>query len=109
MHGPPGAEISAKNHHNRFEEICRFERRSPMQKGIATLIASLAALAVSTAPVAAKNSGDRKAEEKPASPSCHSYVQNPDGSWTPIPCQEVGPPTQTQHKSRGRDEDDTDR
>jgi hypothetical protein len=80
-----------------------------MQKGIATALASIAALAVAAAPALAKNAGAQKAEEKPASSSCHSYVQNPDGSWTPIPCQEVGPPTQTQHKSRGRDEDDTDR
>jgi hypothetical protein len=104
-------KTTAKNRHNRFEEICRFERRPPMQKGFAVIVASLAALAVSTAPLQAKNSGDRKAEEKPASQSCHSYVQNPDGSWTPVPCQEVGPPTHTQHKSpeRGQGEDDTER
>jgi hypothetical protein len=78
-----------------------------MRHGIAIVIASFAALAVSAAPVAAKNSGDQKAEEKTASQSCHSYVQNPDGSWTPVPCQEVGAPTHTQHKSPSRGEDDT--
>jgi hypothetical protein len=80
-----------------------------MRKGIAIALASIAALAVAAAPASAKNAGDRKTEEKPASSSCHSYVQNPDGSWTPIPCREVGPPTPKQHKSKGRDEDDTDR
>jgi hypothetical protein len=80
-----------------------------MRKATATLLASLAALAVSTAPAPARNSGDRKAEERPASSSCHSYVQNPDGSWTPVPCREIGPPTHTQQKSRDRGEDDTDR
>ena len=80
-----------------------------MRKGIAVALASFAALAVAAAPALAKNAGAQKAEEKPASSSCHSYVQNPDGSWTPIPCQELGAPTtHTQHKSRGRNEDDND-
>jgi hypothetical protein len=80
-----------------------------MQKGTVIVFTSFAALAMAAAPALAKNAGDRKAEEKPASSSCHSYVQNPDGSWTPIPCQEIGPPTPKQHKSKGRGEDDTDR
>lgn len=80
-----------------------------MRKGIAIAVGSLAALAVAAAPAPAKNAGAQKAEEKPASSSCHSYVQNPDGSWTPTPCQEVGAPPHTQHKSRSRDQDDTDR
>jgi hypothetical protein len=80
-----------------------------MRKGTVIAFTSFAALAMAAAPAQAKNAGDRKAEEKPASSSCHSYVQNPDGSWTPIPCQELGPPTHTQQKSRGRDEDDNDR
>jgi hypothetical protein len=79
-----------------------------MRKGFTIVFASVAATALATAPAmsATKNSGDQKAEEKQDSSSCHSYVQNPDGSWTPIPCQEVGAPTHTQHKSSGRDEDD---
>jgi hypothetical protein len=80
-----------------------------MRKGTVIAFTSFAALAMAAAPALAKNAGDRKTEEKPASPSCHSYVQNPDGSWTPIPCQEIGPPTPKQHKSKGRGEDDTDR
>ena len=81
-----------------------------MRKRTAIALASCAALAMAAAaPALAKNAGAQKAEERPDSSSCHSYVQNPDGSWTPIPCQEVGPPTHTQHKSRSRDDDDTDR
>ena len=80
-----------------------------MRKGLVVALISFAALAVAATPTLAKNARAQKAGEKPASSSCHSYVQNPDGSWTPISCQEVGAPTHTLHKSRGRDEDDTDR
>ncbi len=78
-----------------------------MQKGIA--IVPLVALAVLTAPATARNSGAQKDDEKPASSSCHSYVQNPDGSWIPVPCQEVSPGTQSQHKSPARSEGDANR
>src|SRR5262245_27007177 len=100
--------ISGRKLPHRFMTI-RPGRRTVMRKGFAIVFASVTATALVTAPVlaAAKNSGDQKAEEKQDSSSCHSYVQNPDGSWTPIPCQEVGPPpTHTQHKSSGRGEDD---
>jgi hypothetical protein len=79
-----------------------------MRKGTTVALASLAALAVLAAPVLAKSPGAEKAEEKQVSSPCHSYVQNPDGSWTPVPCQEIGAPTQTQHKSPGARHDDND-
>jgi hypothetical protein len=82
--------------------------RPRMRKGTAAALVSLAALAVLAAPVLAKSPGAEKAEEKQVSSPCHSYVQNPDGSWTPVPCQEIGAPTQKQHKSPGRHDDDTD-
>ena len=74
---------------------------------------SIAALAVLTAPVLAKNSSTPKIDDTPASSSasssCHAYQQAPDGSWNPLPCQEGGgaPQASTQHKSaaRGSDED----
>ncbi len=78
-----------------------------MQKG--TAIVPLVALAVLTAPATARNSGAQKDDEKPASSSCHSYVQNPDGSWIPVPCQEVSPGTQSRHKSPARSEGDANR
>lgn len=74
---------------------------------------SVAALAMLTAPVLAKNSNTQKIDDtstsSPASSSCHAYQQAPDGSWNPLPCQESGGASQaqTQHKSatRGSDED----
>jgi hypothetical protein len=81
-----------------------------MRKGNAAALALLAALAVSAAPVPAKSPSTEKTEEKQVSSPCHSYVQNPDGSWTPVPCQEIGAPTQSQHKSPGaRHENDDHR
>lgn len=76
-----------------------------------TILASLVTLAVTAVPAAAasQNSGDQKAGERQDSSSCHSYVQNPDGSWSPIPCQEIGPSTHPPHKSSGQGEDDPHR
>ena len=102
------------------EDISVFPLAMPLLSGpgtIATILLltsqagndmrKLTAIAVAIAPPSlAKNAGAQKAEEKPASSACHSYVQNPDGSWAPAPCQEVGQPTHTQHKSRDRNEDD---
>ncbi|QDP25851.1 hypothetical protein [Bradyrhizobium cosmicum] len=63
---------------------------------------ALAAGAVLTAPVLAKNSDAQKSEDKSAaSASCSAYQQAPDGSWEPLPCKETGERSQpqTQHKS----------
>jgi hypothetical protein len=75
---------------------------------------SIAALAVLTAPVLAKNSNTQKTDDNSASTAtssspCHAYQQAPDGSWNPVSCQEVGAPSQpqTQHRSasQGSNED----
>ena len=50
----------------------------------------LAALVVVDAPALAKNSDGQKTEDKQASVSCQAYQKAPDGSWTPLPCGEVG-------------------
>jgi len=52
-------------------------------------VGSLAALLVA-APALAKNSDGQKTEDKQASASCQAYQQAPDGSWTPLPCGEMG-------------------
>jgi hypothetical protein len=59
---------------------------------------SLAALAVMAGPALAKKSEPPKADEdKPvASSSCHTYQPAADGTWTELPCQEVG--GETQHR-----------
>ena len=61
---------------------------------------SIAALAGLTAPAPAKNSNSpananaQKIEDTPVAQGCHAYQQAPGGSWTPLPCQEVGPTSQ---------------
>ncbi len=68
---------------------------------IATVLfaGSVAALAAMAAPVLAKNSDAQKTDEKQTATSCNSYQQGPDGSWSKLPCAEVGSPGQTQHRS----------
>ena len=51
-------------------------------------VGSLAVLVA--APALAKNSDDQKTEDKQASVSCQAYQKAPDGSWTPLPCGEMG-------------------
>jgi hypothetical protein len=73
-----------------------------------TAMAMLAA-PITLAPALAKNSNIQKNEDKqPAPPSsCHAYQQAPDGSWTPLPCQEgSGAQGQPQHKSAAKAPDD---
>ena len=53
-------------------------------------VGSLAALVLVAAPALAKNSDGQKTEDKPASASCQAYQKAPDGSWTPLPCGEMG-------------------
>ena len=60
------------------------------------------ALATLTAPALAKNSHSQKIDDQPASPSCQAYQQAADGSWTSLPCQELGGGAQPQHKSAAR-------
>nr|HEV8009348.1 hypothetical protein [Bradyrhizobium sp.] len=64
------------------------------------------ALATLTAPALAKNSHSQKIDDQPASPSCQAYQQAADGSWTSLPCQELGGGAQPQHKSAARKTDE---
>jgi hypothetical protein len=65
---------------------------------------SIAAVAVLIAPALAKNS-DAKSTDKSDSSPCNAYQQAPDGSWTPLPCQEMGAGQAAQHKSATRSSD----
>jgi hypothetical protein len=88
----------------------RLETGDPdMWKASAILFGSMAALAVLTAPVAAASSGGQKSEEPSGSSPCRAYVQSADGSWTPVPCQEIGAGARTQQRSPGRNGDDASR
>jgi len=67
----------------------------------------VAAFATLMMPAIAKDTGAQKGDEKTSASSCHAYEQAPDGSWRQLPCEEVGPGGQTQHKgtARGREEE----
>ena len=58
-----------------------------MRKSGGILLGSIVALALVSAPVLAKS---QKADDKSAVSTCTAYEQAPDGSWTPLPCQEIG-------------------
>ena len=58
-----------------------------MRKSGGILLGSIAVLAILSAPVPAKS---QKADDKSAAAACTAYEQAPDGSWTPVPCREIG-------------------
>jgi hypothetical protein len=63
-----------------------------MRLGQAIFFGAAAALLTLAAPTLARNSNSHtaKATEAPATGSCHAYQQAADGSWTQLPCQEMG-------------------
>jgi len=65
-----------------------------MRLGQAIFLGAAAALLTLAAPTLAKNSSANshtaKATEAPVSASCQAYQQAADGSWTQLPCQEMG-------------------
>jgi hypothetical protein len=88
-----------------FIEMNSFhEGEAPMRIAQLIFVGSVTALAVLTAPALAKHSGAPKTDDSSASSSCHARQQVADGSWTEIPCQEVGASGQTQHKSATENE-----
>jgi hypothetical protein len=70
----------------------------------AIFFGSVTALAVMTASALAKNSTPQKTDDNSTSSSCHAYQQAADGTWTQLPCQELGSPSAApaQHKSATR-------
>jgi hypothetical protein len=99
----------AKNRQNRCPNSCRFEMEERMRIAGSIIAGAVAALAALTIPVLAKDTGVPKSEEKATSSSCHAYEQAPDGSWRPLPCEEVGPNGQTQHKGAARSREEEPR
>ena len=77
-----------------------------MRFGPALFMATTAALLAAAAPGLARNSETPKASEQAAtkSSSCRSYQQAADGSWTELPCQELGAPAQSKSATRKMDE-----
>ncbi len=76
-----------------------------MRTGKIVFISSVAALAALTVPALANNSAQKTTEQPTSSP----YQQAPDGSWTQLPCQELGSGNQPQHKSATRSSDEETR
>ena len=72
-----------------------------MRLGHAIFVATIAALLAAAVPGLAKNADAPKTSEQPASSACHSYQLTSDGSWTEVPCQELGAPSPS-HKSSPR-------
>lgn len=66
---------------------------------------SMATLASLTAPVLANNSVAQKTNEQSASSPCSAQQRSADGTWTQLPCQELGSPQQIPHKSAARSSD----
>ncbi len=77
----------------------------------AIFFGSVAALAVLAAPSFARNSGAQSSSEQATSPSpsCQSYQQEADGSWTQLPCRELGSGDGSQHKPSPQRADDDQR
>ena len=77
-----------------------------MRLGQAIFFGSAAALLTLAAPTLAKNSSANshtaKTTEAPASSSCQAYQQAADGSWTQLPCQEMGSKTSAQSHSAAK-------
>jgi hypothetical protein len=65
-----------------------------MRLGQAIFFGAAAGLLTLAAPTLARNSSvnshTAKATEAPAASSCHAYQQAADGSWTQLPCREMG-------------------
>jgi hypothetical protein len=81
-----------------------------MRLGHAMFLGSIAALLTLAAPTLARNSNhEQKTSEAPASSSCNAYQQAPDGTWTPLPCHEMGRRPMAQPKSASKSGDEETR
>jgi len=79
-----------------------------MRLAQAIFVATVAALLAAAVPGLAKNAETAKTSEQPVSSSCHSYQMAADGSWTELPCQELGAPSPSR-KSSPQKTDEEDR
>jgi hypothetical protein len=80
-----------------------------MQLKHAIFVGALAALASLAVPALAKHSDAPKTSEQPAASACSARQQTADGTWTQVPCQEVGSPAQPPGKSATRSPDEQTR
>jgi hypothetical protein len=80
-----------------------------MRIASAIFAGAIAAMTVLTVPALAKNSAVQRTDEPSAPSACHSYEQEADGSWKAVPCQELGPGQQAQHKPAAGNTDNATR
>ena len=77
-----------------------------MRLGQAIFFGSAAALLTLAAPTLARNSHTHptppRITEAPASATCNAYQQAADGSWTQLPCQEMGSKAPAQPRSAAK-------
>ena len=80
-----------------------------MRLGHAMFLGLMAALLSLAAPTLARNSNQQKPSEVPASSSCRAYQQAADGTWTQLPCQELGSKPAAAPKSASKHGDEETR
>jgi type II secretory pathway pseudopilin PulG len=73
-----------------------------MRLGQAIFLGIVAVLLTLAVPSLARNSNAAKTAETSASPSCQAYQQAADGTWTRLPCQELGSRPQPQSRSASK-------
>lgn len=73
-----------------------------MQFRYAIFVGTMAALASLAVPALARHSEVQKTSEQTASQGCSAQQRSEDGTWTTIPCQELGSPDQAPRKSATR-------
>jgi hypothetical protein len=78
---------------------------------IAVLTVLKPALAKNSSSSSNANANAQKVEDNPAAQGCRAYQKAADGSWVQLPCQEVGPTSQSPklHKSATRSPDEAAR
>lgn len=77
-----------------------------MWKSGGILLGSIVVLTILSAPALAKSSDAQKDDDKSAAAACSAYEKAPDGSWTPVPCQEIGPGGRKHQGSKPPSDDD---
>ena len=68
----------------------------------AMFLGLMAALLTLAAPTLARNSNQQKTTAAPPSSSCNAYQRAADGTWTQLPCQEMGSRPAAQPKSASK-------
>jgi hypothetical protein len=75
----------------------------------AMFLGLMAGLLTLAAPTLARDSNQQKTTEAPAASSCNAYQQAADGTWTQLPCQELGSRPAAPPKSASKSGDEETR